>query len=409
MNKEMLFAAMGGIDDRLLLRSEVRKNAGKHLGAWTLAAACLALLLGAGLLFKGTPPAPDNTLQTSEPPVILEERAWTPRYNEEDPDKMNAMWAKPNGYFYEDLTPAQLEQLLPQKASWHSCTASAGYFQDGTVDNAVLQLETDGGQVFVTLGSYHTCVIFGIEDAILSPCGDVIYEMYRHEMGPYTVLKAKTEIHGVPLHFSMQTKDAQAGARAFEAVLECFSWYEEEKPALSELTPSHIPEYIDEILTGLAQAQQDPEFGSLMPKSGPKGFREEFFSRHKDSTWDALYGVWTQGYNELSWEVRYFSQEDAARVTSVEATENYDLSLYPIPRADSVPEHLREIVNCPVFPAEELTLEAVRRRAYTVEDAGEGGTSLRMYFSVRFGDKLVTISAKGISPEWIYDQLMELK
>ena len=110
----------------------------------------------------------------------------------------------------------------------------------------------------------------------------------------------------------------------------------------------------------------------------------------------------------FSWTVSYFTEADATRVTSVADLENYDLSLYPIPRADSVPEELREIVNDPIFLAEELTLDAVYARAYRVSDSGDTD-GWRMQFTVRYGDYLISVNAKGIDPQWLYQQLQNFK
>ena len=70
-------------------------------------------------------------------------------------------------------------------------------------------------------------------------------------------------------------------------------------------------------------------------------------------------------------------------------------------------ERLREIVDDPIFDAEELTLEAVYRRAYKVQDAGDTD-GWRMRFSVKYGDVIVSVSTKGVDPEWVYQQLMNL-
>ena len=102
-----------------------------------------------------------------------------------------------------------------------------------------------------------------------------------------------------------------------------------------------------------------------------------------------------------------YTEEDAHRLTSVDDKKNYDLSLYPIPRAKSVPDDLREIVNDPIFEAEELTLEAVYCRAYKVNDAGDTD-GWRMKFSVKYGDVIVSVSTKGVDPERVYQQLMNL-
>ena len=114
-----------------------------------------------------------------------------------------------------------------------------------------------------------------------------------------------------------------------------------------------------------------------------------------------------KGYDELSWTVYTISEADESRITEIDETENYDLTLYPIPRASSVPDELREIVNNPIFIGEELTQEAVFARAYKVEDAGDSN-GWRMNFSVKYGDTVVEIRAKGVDPEWMYQQLYAL-
>ena len=61
----------------------------------------------------------------------------------------------------------------------------------------------------------------------------------------------------------------------------------------------------------------------------------------------------------------------------------------------------------PVFEIDDLTLEAVKLRTYYVEDIGDTDGP-RMNFSVKYGDVLVNISAKGVEPEWVYDCLKNL-
>ena len=61
----------------------------------------------------------------------------------------------------------------------------------------------------------------------------------------------------------------------------------------------------------------------------------------------------------------------------------------------------------PVFEIDDLTLEAVKLRTYYVEDIGDTDGP-RMNFSVKYGDVLVNISAKGVEPEWVYECLKDL-
>ena len=92
----------------------------------------------------------------------------------------------------------------------------------------------------------------------------------------------------------------------------------------------------------------------------------------------------------------------------MDETENYDLTLYSIPRASSVPDELREIVDNPIFYAEDLTMEAVWARAYKAEESGDSN-GWRMKFSVKYDDTVVEIRSKGVDPEWIYQLLVDLK
>ena len=192
----------------------------------------------------------------------------------------------------------------------------------------------------------------------------------------------------------------------FEDTLECFSIFKTGVSDFASISPDEIPEWFDRTLT-YQEALQEADFGAYFLPSLPEGYQEESIRRHKDQHSDTLSGLWTKGYHSLSWQVQPYRQEYAGRETSVADTQNYDLSLYPIPRADSVPRDLWEIVDNPIFDAKELTLETVYARSYQIDDAGDS-EGWRMEFSVRYGDILVQIHAKGLTPEWIYSQLEQL-
>ena len=194
-------------------------------------------------------------------------------------------------------------------------------------------------------------------------------------------------------------------------VLDCFTCYADGKPDFSAITAEYIPPYIFEELT-FAEAQADPDFGAYMPTALPEGFAEERFHRHMEQNVNYLSGHWSKGWGsdfaDLYWEISFFDESKQQRLTAAADTEQYDLSLYPIPRADSVPEELREIVDNPIFLAEELTLDVVQARAYRIQDAGDSD-GWRMAFSVKYGDIVVEVRAKGLDPQWMYDQLAALR
>lgn len=157
----------------------------------------------------------------------------------------------------------------------------------------------------------------------------------------------------------------------------------------------------------LDEAYADPDFGSYMPASAPSGFKAEAITRYTGDGSNSLFATWLKGYKELDWQISYLEEADSTRIVTPEDTACYDLTLYPIPWADSIPENLWNIVNDPIFRAKELTLDMVKARSYTVNETGDTD-GYRMNFSVLYEDTVVRIISKGVSPEWIYEQLTSL-
>ena len=166
---------------------------------------------------------------------------------------------------------------------------------------------------------------------------------------------------------------------------------------------------IDETMT-LDEALLSEPFGGYMLAKAPTGFTAETIRRYQDENANYLYGLWTKGegsFDEISWRVSFYDETMENRVTSVDDTQNYDLSLYPFPLANSVPEELFEIVDRPIFNMDELTLEAVSRRAYSINESNDT-SEIRMSFGIRYGDIVVEVTTKGVSPEWVYNQLTNI-
>lgn len=174
-------------------------------------------------------------------------------------------------------------------------------------------------------------------------------------------------------------------------------------------TSSDISGSSDAVSTNLTldEAYADPDFGSYMPASSPSGFKAEALTRYNGDGRNYLSATWLNGYKELYWQISYLEETDSARIVAPEDTACYDLTLYSVPLADSIPENLWDIVNDPVFRAKELTLDMVKARSYAVNEAGDTD-EYRMNFSVLYEDTVVRIISKGVSPEWIYEQLISL-
>lgn len=410
MNERQLLEAMSGMDDTLLARSE--KTAHNKLWKKVLPlAACFCLIVAAAWIgISGNLPRPAATQPDATVPQQQLSYDWEVSYNRSE-SIHSFDRALPLGYFTEKLNERELDAVMPEKSyDWMKVSGVAGFSGEGKLLNVQLQITTQNPDACVDLiigDDLDCCVV--VTDIVLSKCGELEYSVYQYTSDNQDYkLEAIVNFGNVPAKFSMivpgeQMEEAKAD---FEAILECFAWYEAGEPDLAAVTADYIPEWYDKQITW-DEAAADQRFGALWLSGMPEGFSAESIRRHKDQHNDYLSGLWTCGLNELSWRVRYYTEEDAQRLTSVADKQNYDLSLYPIPRAESVPQELYQIVDNPIFLIEELTLEAVQARAYRVNDAGDS-SGWRMQFSVKFGDKLVSISAKGVDPQWVYDQLKAL-
>ena len=160
------------------------------------------------------------------------------------------------------------------------------------------------------------------------------------------------------------------------------------------------------------EARLDPDFGAYFPTAEPDGLVREQISRLQNSDYSInnLAAFWHSGYDYLTWQIRYSDEYDARRIVSPEERERYDLALYSLPLAESVPEKYRETVMNPVFRSEELTEEMVLARCSAFGDSGEGRDAPWINFSVLFDSNvLVDITGKNVSPEWIWAQLNSMR
>lgn len=155
----------------------------------------------------------------------------------------------------------------------------------------------------------------------------------------------------------------------------------------------------------LTQEEAYERMGVYLPAEPPEGFTF-------DSAYDYGGSVcveWTgQGSDALRWTVSELTQADSARLVSAVDTAKYDLSLYPIPRAETVPAELLETVLDPVFRSSELSPEVIARRVDSYDEPGDEG--VRLCFGVLYeNNALVHISSKGVDAGWLYEKLMKMK
>ncbi len=156
---------------------------------------------------------------------------------------------------------------------------------------------------------------------------------------------------------------------------------------------------VEEAAGALTEVEAYAAFGVYLPEAAPEGF---WFEGAYSPQGHQVSVLWTGDNGELTWQVRDFSEADQARCTSTADREKYDRTLYSVPYADSVPGELWEIVDHPIFDCTELTQEVVNARAEPGDEA------VRYCFGVRYGETLVEVTAKGVSPEWLYAQLIAI-
>lgn len=418
MKKDDLIDSLGRIDDDLIQGADALRRVRKHTGwkRWAGLAACFCLLLAAaaaipGILPEKPPVQTDFPLQTDPKPTEQTTQpdepapVWTAIYNDAV-SKLSAQRTFIRGIFSEELSGQRLAAVVPEGTD---CSGYAVFDDRGGLLDVILTVHTQT-PVTVTITNYVFDSGYLLDgEAVVSVCGDVQYRLYQYAYGDRVTLGADAVIGGIYFDFCLESspEELEQAKADFQTVLESFASYPEGRPDLSAIVPEKIPELTEKLFDTLSEARTEPDFGGYLPAELPDGFAESAIRRFRFGESNYLSALWSRGLDDLSWVVRPYKEADASRLTGVDQPENYDLSRYPIPRADSVPEDLREIVDDPIFDAEELTLDAVMRRAYKIQDAGDTD-GWRMQFSVRCGEVLVSINAKGVEPQWLYEQLKGL-
>lgn len=134
----------------------------------------------------------------------------------------------------------------------------------------------------------------------------------------------------------------------------------------------NIPAWREESFSTLAQARQEADFAPYLPTAEPKGYNE-FYGRlsYQEGHSNSLFVRWSRAgaYDDVEVAV-YRDEYYSYNLVSPDQPETYDLSLYPIPWCDSVPEKYRETVDRPAFKAEDMSLAIVEARGREHDTGG---------------------------------------
>lgn len=321
------------------------------------------------------------------------------------------------GHFWNELTEEELKAVFPGLIETHSITATANFQSDesrASLFNIDAQAVSSSGlKTYIQLAPGEVVLDYGFD--VETKASDVLgttvtagyFETKPNSKGPRNVIYFATfKLSDVAYYVELGGTEAEKEVFKNE-ISEIIGHLIEGGKADLDVFHPVVPELRNDSLS-LYEARADVDFGSYIPKTLPKGFAFENATRFINQERNTLFVNWTKGMSSIRWQVSLLKDNDKTRITNVADTKNYDLALYPIPRADSVPDELREIVDNPIFLIDELTLDAVRARSYEVSDSGDE-QGPRMRFSVLYGDTLVELNVKGTTPEAMFEILQQIK
>lgn len=406
-----LLKGMSGIDEELLAEAEVKETKRSAVKFILPIAACLAVVVSAVLLF-GKP---------EQPPAVNVTRAeasnkaeYTLNFN--DVKSVSACMRMIPGHFWYDLNDAQLKKVLPGVAEKYETEATVSYSHEDGVTKLVEVsgvIKKNGKNVSVTIAENEVFRDYVIDGApLISDIEDVKVEagIYvtpentyaEHKYWYYADFLVDNVAYKVEYH-----SDKRNDEFFTEIVAEIILGG---KADLSVLSNPKVPYLRDDKLTE-KEAYSEKDFGSFLPKA-PKDFAEfNGAKRFVNQNSDYLSISKSRGLDHIDFRVSKIQDDERFRIVNPKDTELYDMSLYPVPWRDSMPEDISDekyyTIQNPIFKIEDLTLDTVKRRSYSVDDPGDTDGE-RMMFCVLYGDVLVEISTKGVSPEYMFNELTKL-
>lgn len=379
MDKEQLFAAINGIDEELIERSE-KDGKRKPVRKWIIMAACFCFVFSAAVLLLkngGMPVKPEPTLPGEET------TDWTVHYMQHSSNLSGQDIAVNPIAYQKDLSIAEMETVLPNnRPGWLQGTGYAGFDDDGTLRTVHMDLETplDDEQVVVYISNLTG--YGGIPRAsVPSVCNGVEFAVYEYEVPRYIALEAEAWIHDFRYIFRLWVwpEDVEQGKAAFKQILETFA--KSEAPAWSEITSDDLPETYDVSLTW-EEAGKDESFGACAPLAPPEG-ADSGARRYIGFHSDYLELYWTKGESKVSWTISNFDiEKHSYRMTSV----------------DDIYRNLELSGN--IYNAEDLTERLVTRGALQAK--------IKNRFGIKCGAYLIEIDANRLDSVWLWEQLVAI-
>lgn len=393
MNGDKLFEAIGSIDEEILERSEAFVQPKRRFSFLKAIAACLTLAVTLSFLYVlvkkrisdyTASMLPANTTSPQSPRKVVD----SPFYNE---GHLFAVAPENLSYTMNRLSAEETKNFRPdQTAQWMDFSGEV-LLLDGTTPYR-LYLSTpstlENNEIGIVIGPYTPSVAAG-DDAVYYRCGDVEYAMWEAEDtdSDNWEIGAQATIHGVPVYFQMDkiaSADLEKAKADLEALLLCFSEYPADKLDISKIVVSSQPHSCWMLKCTREEIESRSEYGILLPHD------------------DKLY------QNDS-----IFSENDTVLFTNFE-----DISIIAAEFRKGGEVYLRWIISYAegwsvkkVYPssslvlARELTQEKVEELVENSKCENDGEIS----FTIDYGDAIISIEAKDVSAQWLYEQLISAR
>ncbi|NLN47732.1 MAG: hypothetical protein GX154_01240 [Clostridiales bacterium] len=404
------------VDDSLIKEAEEHKLKKSPIRLVLPLAASFALTIAVFTIWSNysnhLPLSPGNNI----PPIVGNEgphsdKGYILYFNEADSQIAASIHIE--GHFWEELTSAQIEGLFQDITKKYKIDGTVNYsYKSGSasVFNIDARFNANGKDVKVTIAPGEMIKCYLIEgEPIFSEIEGVnieagIFITDKNSKGQlnyiyYADFKIDDIAYNVEYIGNKDDKDFFTNIIA-DIVLGG-------KADLSVLENPVVPKLRSDRLTEI-EAYGEKDFGAYLLKV-PNNYTFNDATRFVNQNSDFLSSSWSRGYDDIRITISKLNEQDKERIVSLKDTKLYDMSLYPIPWAESMPRDKANIIENPIFKIEELTIDILKLRGYTRnEQGGPGKNIINMRFSVLYDDILVEVNTEGVSYEYLFNELSKI-
>ena len=343
-------------------------------------------------------------------------------------DRLAASIAYPDGWFEEQLTRTQMVELLggpgAEDAPWslywvgYDITGKAVYDGEGNLwqlwlNGVSRSNEHNGFTLTVRPGDYPLTDMIAPNQTSTDLNGVTVYgsKSGRYgwdDSGEMGYIYEITMMSGdAGLNFEARQLEEEDAALMCTQAANTFAGT---KLYLDSLLvyDGEIPDWGSQVLTW-EEAMADEKFGAYVPTDVPDGFTFDGAWREWGQNRNYLFLRWTGYYTNISIDIWDASTVGDLPITDPADREKYDVNLYTIPYADSVPEEYWQEFGRPVFAIEDVTPEVIAARMRYVDDDSGDVDSWRGDFYVYYESEnvLVRYDLDGVTPQEAYDLILK--